>query len=136
MEGTTKHPKKAKRTTGISTLTDLHGTIIRHDDGTWIKIEAWTVLAKSEIPHGIRYSLTLHDKSGTRLLGYDNAHAVAPANPFKFAGQILAYDHKHRHARDKGVPYAFKDAYQLLKDFYTDVDRVLAQHLPKQPKKP
>jgi len=34
-------------------------------------------------PHGIRYSLTLHDKYGARVLGYDNAHAVKP--PKKFA---------------------------------------------------
>jgi hypothetical protein len=25
------------------------------------------------VPHGIRYALTLHDRYGTRLLGYDNA---------------------------------------------------------------
>ncbi len=30
------------------------------------------------MPHGIRYALTLHDRYGTRLLGFDNAHAVKP----------------------------------------------------------
>lgn len=78
-----------------------------------------------EIPHGIRYSLTLHEPYGNRILGYDNAHAVKPPKKFKYAGRILAYDHKHRHASDQGVPYEFKDAQQLMNDFFADVDRVL-----------
>jgi len=39
----------------------------------------------------------------------------------------MAYDHKHRHASDKGVPYEFKDAQQLMSDFFTDVDRILRE---------
>jgi hypothetical protein len=39
----------------------------------------------------------------------------------------LAYDHRHRHASDKGVPYAFQDAYQLLSDFFAEVDQVLQE---------
>jgi hypothetical protein len=64
--------------------------------------------------HGIRYSLTLHDKCGTRVLGYDNAHAVMPPKKFKFAGQRLPYDHRHRTSSDKGVSYAFESAQRLL----------------------
>ncbi|MHB8311070.1 MAG: hypothetical protein ACYDCY_11880, partial [Metallibacterium sp.] len=64
---------------------------------------------------------------GTRLLGYDNAHAVKSPKRKKFAGRRLAYDHKHRHARDKGVPYEFTSADQLLKDFFGEVDRVLKE---------
>lgn len=60
-------------------------------------------------------------------MGYDNAHAVKPSGRFKFAGQVLPYDHKHRHISDKGVPYEFKDAYQLLRDFFADADRVLKE---------
>lgn len=37
------------------------------------------------------------------------------------------YDHKHRHVADKGVPYEFKDAYQLMAAFFTEVDRVLME---------
>jgi len=58
-------------------------------------------------------------------LGYDNAHAVKPPRKFKFAGQRLAYDHKHRHISDQGVPYAFSSACQLLSDFFTEVDQIL-----------
>jgi hypothetical protein len=78
-----------------------------------------------QVPHGIRYPLTLHDKYGKRILGYDNSHAVKPPKKFKYAGQRLAHDHKHRHASDKGVPCEFKDAGQLLEDFFQEVDSVL-----------
>src|SRR5207248_1384471 len=42
-----------------------------------------------------------HNKFGTRVLGYDNAHAVKRPKKFKFAGRRLAYDHRHRTASDK-----------------------------------
>lgn len=112
---------------GLQNLLDLAGSIIEQGEGYWIKIEAWSVASGKEIPHGIRYSLTLHEPYGKRIFGYDNAHAVRPPKKFKFAGQRLAYDHKHRHVSDKGVPYAFVDAHQLLNDFFTEVDQVLAQ---------
>jgi hypothetical protein len=54
-------------------------------DGYWIKIEAWEVKVTAAIPHGVRYSLTLHAPSGKRLLGYDNAHAVKSKGK-KFTG--------------------------------------------------
>jgi hypothetical protein len=109
----------------IETLLDLHDQIIDQGDGYWVKIEAWVVVVSADIPHGIRYSLTLHEPYGKRILGYDNAHAVKPPKKFKYAGVRLPYDHKHRHISDKGVPYAFKDAHQLLSDFFVEVDRVL-----------
>jgi hypothetical protein len=112
---------------GIATLIDLHDQIIDQGGGYWIKIEAWVVDASMDIPHGIRYSLTLHEPYGKRILGYDNAHAVKPPKKFKYAGTRLPYDHKHRHVSDKGVPYEFKDAHQLLSDFFKEVDRVLEE---------
>jgi hypothetical protein len=42
-----------------------------------------------------------------------------------YAEHPLAYDHKHRHVSDKGVPYEFQDTQQLLVDFFAEVDRVL-----------
>ena len=112
---------------GIATLIDLHDQIIDQGGGYWIKIEAWVVDPSTDIPHGIRYSLTLHEPYGKRILGYDNAHAVKPPKKFKYAGTRLPYDHKHRHVSDKGVPYEFKDAHQLLSDFFVEVDRVLEE---------
>ncbi len=112
---------------GIGTLLDLHDQIIDQDQGYWIKIEAWQVPVTRDTPHGIRYSLTLHEPYGKRILGYDNAHAIKPPRKFKFAGTRLPYDHRHRHVSDKGVPYEFRDAHQLLTDFFSEVDRVLAE---------
>lgn len=112
---------------GIATLLDLNGQIIDQGDGFWIKIDAWRVVTSADIPHGVRYSLTLHEPYGKRILGYDNAHAIKPPKKFKFAGVRLPYDHRHRHVSDKGVPYEFRDAYQLLSDFFTEVDKVLEE---------
>jgi hypothetical protein len=112
---------------GIFTLLDLHGQVLDQGNGYWIKIEAWRVEVSAQIPHGVRYTLTLHEPYGKRILGYDNAHAVKPQKRFKFAGHRLPYDHKHRHISDKGVPYEFQDAFRLLTDFFQEVDRVLKE---------
>jgi len=112
---------------GIDVLLDLHGQIIDQGKGYWIKIEAWRALPSRAVPHGIRYSLTLHNPYGKRILGYDNAHAVSAPRKARYKGRIVAHDHKHRGRADKGVPYEFQDAYQLLADFFGDVDRVLGQ---------
>jgi hypothetical protein len=114
---------------GLRTLLDLHGQIIDQEGGYWVKIEVWAVPVSRDIPHGIRYSLTLHEPYGNRILGFDNAHAVKPPKKFKYSGIRLPYDHKHRHASDKGVPYEFKDAHQLLSDFFEEVDRILKEVL-------
>jgi len=111
----------------LDTLLDLNGTIIHQEGGYWMKFEAWQVEVSEQVPHGIRYSLTLHDKYGKRILGYDNSHAVKLPKKYKYAGQRLVYDHKHRHASDKGVPYEFTDAGQLLTDFFQEVDQVLKE---------
>ncbi len=115
------------RDPAVDTLLDLHDSILDQGGGYWIKIEAWRVAPSAAVPHGIHYSLTLHEPGGDRILGYDNAHAVKPPRKFKYAGRVLAYDHKHRHVSDKGVPYEFKDAQQLLVDFFADADRVLSE---------
>ena len=116
-----------KQDLGIETLLLLDGEIYDQGNGYWIKIEARQVKANEHVPHGVRYTLTLHDRYGARLLGYDNAHAVKPPKCKRYAGRRLAYDHKHRHSRDKGVAYEFTSADQLLKDFFDEADRVLEE---------
>ena len=68
------------RSSAIDTLLDLNGSILDQGNGYWIKLEAWRVEVSAQIPHGIRYSLTLHEPYGNRILGYDNAHAVKPSS--------------------------------------------------------
>lgn len=110
----------------LDTLLELDGSLFEQEGGYWMKIEARKVEATDFIPHGIRYSLTLHNQHGIRVLGYDNAHAVKPPAKFKFAGRRLPYDHRHRTASDKGVPYRFDSAQKLLEDFFAEVDKVIA----------
>jgi hypothetical protein len=108
---------------GVVTLLDLHQEVIDQDDGYWVKIEAWEVPVSDAVPHGIRYSLTLHNPKGLRILGYDNAHGVKLRSGY--SGKNLTYDHKPRSASDPGIRYEFKNAHQLLCDFFADVDRTL-----------
>lgn len=113
---------------GLEYLLGLDGEIQVQDDGHWVKIEAKRVEVTTDRPHGMKYSLTLHAPDGTRLIGFDNAHAVPPTGShFKHAGQKYPFDHQHRHAEDKGVLYEFDTAYQLLSDFYAEVDKVLKE---------
>jgi hypothetical protein len=91
----------------LDVLLDLNGENLELDNGYWIKIEARLVDTSRAIPHGIRYSLTLHELDGKRILGYDNAHAIKPPN--------------------HGVPYAFTSVAQLLDDFWADVNRILRE---------
>ena len=112
---------------GLETLLELNGSIIDQGSGYWVSIEAWRVDASADIPHGIRYTLALHEPNGKRILGYDNAHAVKLPKKFKYAGRRLPFDHRHRHVSDKGVPYGFESAFQLLEDYFKDVDTVLKE---------
>ena len=112
---------------GLETLLELDGRVLEREGGFWIKIEVRQVPPLPHAHHGIRYSFTLHDRFGTRVLGYVNAHAVKPPKKFKFAGQRLPYNHHHRNGSDKGVPYAFESAQRLLEDFFAEVDHVIKE---------
>ena len=121
--------QKSKET-GLDYLLGLDGSIeFQNDDGYWVKMDVSRVAATVERPHGIKYSLTLHAPDSTRLIGFDNAHGgIKPeGSRFLHAGKKHAYDHKHRSATDAGVLYEFDTAYQLLSDFYAEVDRVLKE---------
>lgn len=100
----------------LNTLLDLNGMIIKQVGGYWVKFEVRRVDASAVIPHGIRYSLTLHDNYGVRTMGFDNAHGVKKKIP---------YDHQHRYFEDSGVPYEFINPIQLLTDFWSEVDKIL-----------
>lgn len=123
---------KDTRNTGLEYLLELDGNMeVQNDDGYWVKMEVSQTNITPQRPHGIRYSLTLHAPDNTRLIGFDNAHGVKPdGSPFKHAGKKYPYDHRHRHATDDGVLYEFDTAYQLVSDFYAEVDRFLKEELP------
>lgn len=123
---------QSSQESGLDYLLDLDGNIeVQNEEGYWVKMEVCRVAVTAERPHGIKYSLTLHAPDRERLIGFDNAHGgVKPeGGHFKHAGKKYPYDHKHRHAKDAGVLYEFDTAYQLLDDFYAEVDRVLKEVL-------
>ena len=70
--------KYSKEDASLDTLLDLDGEIFPMDNGYWTKFEASRVIPTPQIPHGIRYSITLHDRNNTRVLGFDNAHTLKP----------------------------------------------------------
>ncbi|MBW6486525.1 MAG: hypothetical protein K0B01_10300 [Syntrophobacterales bacterium] len=64
------------------------------ENGYWTKFEAWWVDTEPHIPHGIRYSLSFHDRYTRMILGFDNAHAIRPAKKGYTAWKI-SWDHRH-----------------------------------------
>lgn len=80
------------------------------------------VTATEAKPHGLDYSLTLHGPNGERLVGFDNAHRVRRASgPGGKAGPAL--DHRHRLKTVR--PYEYRNAADLLADFWAAVDEML-----------
>jgi len=60
----------------LEVLLNLDGKVFPMDNGFLVKFEAKQIAVSSEIPHGIKYSFTLHDKLNKRVIGYDNAHSL------------------------------------------------------------
>ncbi len=108
----------------FETLLSLNGEYFRMDDGYWVKIEARRVPPCEAVPHGIRYSLTLHNRYNQRVLGFDNAHAPKPVRK-RFGAFKTTWDHKHR--RNRTTAYEFESPGQLIEDFWREVDRDKAE---------
>ncbi|MDO6842153.1 DUF6516 family protein [Paraglaciecola chathamensis] len=109
---------------GLDTLLSLHGETFPMDNGFWTKFEAYKVEVSIQIPHGIKYSLTLHNQSNVRIFGIDNAHGFKPKKK-KFGAKIVTWDHKHK--QNKVVNYEFENAGQLLKDFWDGVNQTIIE---------
>ncbi len=106
---------------------DLDRQSIAYDSGYWATFRVSAVCPSEGRPHGIQYSLSLHDENGDRLLGYNNAHAVDVAKgPARKSKRPKAFDHINRRGR-KPVPHAFTTPFKLLEDFFTDVDKILRE---------
>ena len=90
--------------------------------GYWVKFSVIEVEFNKHRPHGIKYSLTMHNKHGTRLAGYDNAH-LADIKRNKYSAKRVEWDHKHN--RNIICDYDFINAGQLIEDFWNLVDKNL-----------
>jgi len=105
-------------------LLDLDGLNFAHEGGYWIKYEVSTAEKTAERPHGIKYSLTLHDPQGQRIFGIDNAHRPKKrGGPAARSTRPRAMDHLHRGGR--AYTYEFENAETLLVDFDKGVNAAL-----------
>jgi hypothetical protein len=113
-----------ERDRSLDTLLQLDGEsfVVDTEGMCWVNFFVKQVPVTRERPHGLNYSLTLHDDGGTRLLGFDNAHATR-AGSGPGSRTRIEYDHKHRGERIKSYVYA--DAATLLADFWAEVDGIL-----------
>ncbi len=98
------------------------------DSGYWVKFEAKIVDTSLSVPHGIKYSLTLHNKRNNRVIGYDNAHSFKPKK--KYGAKKETYDHIHKQMNI--VSYEFESAEQLLEDFWKSVEYYMENNKWKQ----
>jgi Family of unknown function (DUF6516) len=119
------HPM-TDRDHSLDTLLELDGVMYTVDDTgcCWVKFEVARIDATPERPHGLKYSLTLHDEKGTRLLGFDNAHPIREGSG-PGARTRIEYDHKHAGERIRF--YDYMDAATLLADFWTEVETVMKE---------
>lgn len=110
----------------LDLLLDLDGQVLVIDPegGHWVRFVVTRVPASKERPHGLDYSLTLHDRNGERLVGFDNAHPVRRSAGPGGKGQD-ARDHRHRLKTIR--PYEYQDAATLVADFWREVEAVLAE---------
>jgi len=108
----------------LENLLDLDGDIYVIDEtaGYWVKFAVRRVSPNPGRPHGVEYSLTMHDSNNRRLVGFDNAHPV-PGTKRSQRGAGRAYDHRHRLGTVK--PYPYENAAKLVADFWEAVDEVL-----------
>jgi hypothetical protein len=109
------------RDPALDALLDLDGVtlVIHPESGLWVRFVVTRIHPSAEKPHGLDYSLTLHDNNGERLIGFDNAH------PVKGQRRGEAQDHRHRFQRVRTYEYA--DAASLLSDFWREVDLLLKE---------
>jgi len=115
----------ANRDRSLDALLDLDGeTLVIDEHGHLVRFVVGRTDVSEARPHGLSYSLTLHDRTGRRLMGFDNAHAVQRPGG-RFVEQPRVYDHIHRGKDDQGRPYAFENAGKLIEDFWAEVDRML-----------
>jgi hypothetical protein len=110
----------------LDTLLALDGvTFFADSEGRYqVRFVVRRVKVSNERPHGLSYSLTLHDETGGRLVGFDNAHPVETQRGPAGRRRVV-YDHRHRLRTTR--PYGYQDAATLLSDFWAQVDAVLKE---------
>ncbi len=110
--------------TGLETLLSLNGETFPMDNDYWVKFEVKRVEVNEKTPHGMRYSLTLHDRNNNRVFGIDNAHGFKPIRK-RYGAKKVAWDHQHK--QERVLAYEFESPAMLLTYFWKEVDKILAR---------
>ena len=99
----------------LENLIELNGEriIIDESHGLWVEFE---IIKTQSRQQGIKYSLTLHDKSNKKILGFDNSHEIKYGSKRGVSPERV-FDHWHYDENDEGRPYNYTNAGQLLEDF-------------------
>ena len=108
----------------LHTLLILDGETFVVEGASWVKFVVKQVPWSPERPHGLDYSLTLHDWDNQRLLGFDNAHPITEGTG---PGARTRIEHDHKHKGERVRFYVYADAATLLGDFWTEVDLILKE---------
>jgi Family of unknown function (DUF6516) len=103
----------------LEALLSLDGFEFQFARGHTVEIAAQLTETTGGRPHGIKYSLTLHDSTGRRIYGLDNAHRVRRSR--------VAFDHRHIYGARRIIPYTYRGPVELLEDFYREVERILRE---------
>ena len=112
----------SRRDEGLDRLLDLDGFLAEVGGSFSVKIVARRVPPDVHRPHGVSYTLTLHDPAERRVFGIDNAHVVRlTSGP---AGRSSS-SRDHLHRGESVRPYAHRDAETLMDDFWREVEAVL-----------
>jgi len=118
---------EAAETWDLQTLLDLDGQRGEAGGGYWYKIDAHAVPRSPAVPHGVKYSLTLHAPDGPRIFGIDNAHAPKLSGGRKAPGRVRRAEFDHRHQGSRVISYDYVSAADLLSDFFAGVDAILKE---------
>lgn len=110
------------RDDGLERLLEIDGFLAEIGGGFWVKIVAQRVPPDVNRPHGVSYSLRLHEPGGRRVFGIDNAH---PRRVTRGPSGRSSSAQGHLHRDDSVRPYAYRDADSLLEDFWREVNAVL-----------
>lgn len=107
----------------LELLLQMDGEVFPMDNGFWTKFEVKKVDAVSAaIPHGVRYSLTLHNAKNQRVFGIDNAH-LPKLRKKKYGAKKITWDHQHK--QDTVKDYEYDSPGKLLEDFWAEVERIM-----------
>jgi len=109
----------------IEWLLNLNRFRVGLDNGYWWTVRATKVEPSDGQPHGLNYSITLHNEDGKRVLGFDNSHAVdVGSGPSRKSRRPIAWDHKHEKGKEP-VPYEFESPVKLIEDFLAALNAYL-----------